>query len=99
MSAINARNDRGFTGNYSSIQRVEKPNVTAMPFKNIDLYISQIPAIAVLGYLLALISAAVPILTGQPPWFLLTAAVVLVLGLFMPKIEYKRSRNRSKIDA
>ena len=39
----------------------------------------------ILAYLLVLVSVAVTVATGQPPWFLLTAGVGLVLWYFTPK--------------
>jgi len=41
--------------------------------------------LSVLSYLLVLVSFAATFVTGQPPWFLLTAGVGLVFWYLLPK--------------
>jgi len=41
--------------------------------------------LSILAYLLILVSVAATVTTGQPPWFLLTAGVGLVVWYLLPK--------------
>ena len=41
--------------------------------------------LSILAYLLVLVSFAATVVTGQPPWFLLTAGVGLVFWYLLPK--------------
>jgi len=41
--------------------------------------------LSILAYLLVLVSFAATFVTGQPPWFLLTAGVGLVFWYLLPK--------------
>jgi len=86
MSAINTHNDRSFTdNNYHSVRRVSRSKVMPMSFSSRGLEDSNVSVTTMLGYLLALVSAAVLLLTGQPPWFLLTVVVGLAVALFLPR--------------
>jgi hypothetical protein len=86
MSAIDAHNNSSFTGNnYHSKRRVAGAKAIPMSSNSKDLDISRVSAMTMLGYLLALVSGAVLLLTGQPPWFLLTAVVALVVAFFLPR--------------
>lgn len=86
MSAINPHNDRNFTGNnYHSGRPVAVSKAIPMPFNSKGLDTSRVSAMTMLGYLLALVSGAVLLLTGQPPWFLLTVVVVLAVAFFLPR--------------
>ena len=86
MSAINAHNDSIFLGNkHHSGRRVAGSKAIPMPFSSKDLDISRVSPMTMLGYLLALVSGAILLLTGQPPWFLLTAVVALVVAFFLPR--------------
>ena len=94
MSAINAHNDRNFIGrNNHSSHRFAGSKVVPMPFNGQELDISRVSAMTMLGYLLALVSGAVLLLTGQPPWFLLTVVVALAVAFFLPKgLDITRSK-------
>jgi hypothetical protein len=86
MSAINAHNDRSFTGNNDhSGHQIDRSKVIPMPFNGNDLDISRVSAMTMLGYLLALVSGAILLLTGQPPWFLLTVVVASAVVFFLPR--------------
>lgn len=86
MSAINAHNDRDFSiGSNHAGRRSGGAKAVPMRFNSSDLKLSDVSATTVFGYLLALISAAVLLLTGQPPWFLLTAVVAVTIAGFLPK--------------
>ena len=94
MSAINAHNDRSFLGNnYHSGRRVARSKVIPMSFSSRGLEAANVSVTAMLGYLLALVSAAVLLLTGQPPWFLLTVVVGLAVAFFLPRgLDISQSR-------
>ena len=86
MSAINAHNYRSFTGdNYHSVRQVAGSKVIPMPLSSRSREASNVSVTTMLGYLLALVSAAVLLLTGEPPWFLLTVVVALAVAFFLPK--------------
>ena len=86
MSAINAHNERIFTGNiHHSGRRVAGSKAIPISFNSRGLEASNVSVATMLGYLLALVSAAVLLLTGQPPWFLLTVVVALAVAFFLPK--------------
>ena len=86
MSAINAHNNRDFS---IRINHARRRNLAAkaipMPFNSSGLELAGVSATMVFGYLLALVSAAVVLLTGQPPWFLLTAVVAFAIAQFLPR--------------
>ena len=86
MSAIDAHNNSSFTGNnYHSGRRVAGEKAIPMSFNSRGLEASNVSVTTMLGYLLALVSAAVLLLTGQPPWFLLTVVVALAVASFLPR--------------
>ena len=77
VSTMNAYNRPILPGsNYRSDRRVAESKAIPMRPSSGDL---------MLGYLLALVSAALLLLTGQPPWFLLTVAVALAVAFFLPR--------------
>jgi len=86
MSAINAHNDRRFTGNnYHSGRRVAGAKAIPISSDSPGSEASNVSVTTMLGYLLALVSGAVLLLTGQPPWFLLTVVVALAVAFFLPR--------------
>lgn len=68
---------------------------TAMTRGTSDWVTSKVSVQSIFSYLLVIVSAAVLLSTGQPPWFLVPVAVALVAAFLLPKrleVETKISR-------
>lgn len=83
MSTINTGNYPGFIGQANQ----SKPRFirTAAPHTG-DLENSSISSTTVFGFLMALTSAALLLLTDQPPWVLLPAVAALFMALLLSKV-------------
>lgn len=85
MSSIHAYADKAFPQNSSFVtNRVVKHRYIALDQDVCGSGSSIVPVSKMLVYLLTLVSTAVLILTGQPPWFLLTTVVAMLLIFFLP---------------
>ena len=86
MSTLNSHADYGFA--YAN-SFMESPGIRRGLSVKREIHNVQADSGAgmlyILAYLLVLVSVAVTVATGQPPWFLLTAGVGLVLWYFTPK--------------
>lgn len=86
MSTMNTRPDYGFAYANSFL---ESPGIRRGFSVKKEIHNVQADSGAdilyIFAYLLVLVSVAATVATGQPPWFLLTAGVGLVLLYFTPK--------------
>ena len=87
MSTINTEHYTGFIGgNHQSERRLNRTTSHEI----IERESSSISSTTVFGFLMALTSAALLMLTGQPPWLLLPALAGLVMALLLARVLNRR---------